>query len=194
MDILNQLFNNIANILLIPVMAVLLFFLLQALFRMGQFFQKRAQRKVYQTKWGQILKTDSQDELEQLFRELFKNRRDFQLASQLLVQNNIGSIQEKRAFHEFELAQESRLKPLKNLLKLGPMLGLMGTLIPMGPALTGLATGDVASMTTHLQVAFSTTVVGVFVSAIGYLLYSFERKWVHQDLFILEYYSEFHGH
>ena len=41
------------------------------------------------------------------------------------------------------------------------MLGLMGTLIPMGPALVGLSTGDIASMAYNMQVAFATTVVAV---------------------------------
>ena len=39
------------------------------------------------------------------------------------------------------------------------MLGLMGTLIPMGPALVGLSTGDIASMAYNMQVAFATTAV-----------------------------------
>ena len=47
------------------------------------------------------------------------------------------------------------------------MLGLMGTLIPMGPALVGLASGDIASMASNMQVAFATTVVGMAVAAIG---------------------------
>lgn len=47
------------------------------------------------------------------------------------------------------------------------MLGLMGTLIPMGPALIGLASGDIVSMAYNMQVAFATTVVGMAVAAIG---------------------------
>ncbi len=47
------------------------------------------------------------------------------------------------------------------------MLGLMGTLIPMGPALVGLASGDIVSMAYNMQVAFATTVVGMAVAAIG---------------------------
>ena len=47
------------------------------------------------------------------------------------------------------------------------MLGLMGTLIPMGPALVGLAAGDISSMARNMELAFSTTVVGMLVAAIG---------------------------
>ena len=41
------------------------------------------------------------------------------------------------------------------LTKFGPILGLMGTLIPMGPALMGLSTGDIGSMAYNMQVAFA---------------------------------------
>ena len=47
------------------------------------------------------------------------------------------------------------------------MLGLMGTLIPMGPALVGLASGDIVSTAYNMHVAFATTVVGMAVAAIG---------------------------
>lgn len=66
-------------------------------------------------------------------------------------------------------------------MRLGPMLGLMGTLIPMGPALVGLATGDIAMMALNMQVAFSTTVIGVFVGGIGFILYTICMRWFSED-------------
>lgn len=56
------------------------------------------------------------------------------------------------------------------MVKIGPMLGLMGTLIPMGPALAGLASGNVASMAYNMQIAFATTVAGCFVAGVGLLV------------------------
>ena len=43
---------------------------------------------------------------------------------------------------DFEMACEKDLAAVKTLARIGPILGLMGTLIPMGPALVGLASGD----------------------------------------------------
>lgn len=73
---------------------------------------------------------------------------------------------------------------------MGPVLGLMGTLIPMGPALVGLSTGDIASMAYNMQVAFATTVVGLFSSAIGFITQQVKQRWYMQDLNRLEYVSE----
>ena len=67
------------------------------------------------------------------------------------------------------------------------MPGLMGTLIPMGPALVGLSTGDIASMAYNMQVAFATTVVGLVVSAIGFLTQQVKQRWAVKNLTILEY-------
>ena len=69
---------------------------------------------------------------------------------------------------------------------MGPMLGLMGTLIPMGPALVGLSTGDIASMAYNMQVAFATTVVGLFSAAIGFITQQVKQRWYLQDMTNLE--------
>ena len=70
---------------------------------------------------------------------------------------------------------------------MGPILGLMGTLIPMGPALVGLAQGDIASMAYNMQVAFATTVVGLTVSAIGFCTQQAKERWAVSRVALLEY-------
>ncbi|MDE6307409.1 MAG: MotA/TolQ/ExbB proton channel family protein, partial [Bacteroidales bacterium] len=74
--------------------------------------------------------------------------------------------------------------------KIGPILGLMGTLIPMGPALLGLATGDVASMASNMQVAFATTVVGLIIGAVGFITLQARQRWVAGEMNLLTYVAE----
>ena len=69
------------------------------------------------------------------------------------------------------------------------MLGLMGTLIPMGPALVGLATGDIASMAYNMQVAFATTVVGMVIAAIGVVTLQIRQRWYAREINDLEFIS-----
>ena len=68
---------------------------------------------------------------------------------------------------DFQVEVQKNLAKYRMLVKFGPMLGLMGTLIPMGPALVGLGLGDISSMAYNMQVAFATTVIGMLVSGIG---------------------------
>lgn len=90
----------------------------------------------------------------------------------------------------YELELERRLSNAKLLTKFGPILGLMGTLIPMGPALVGLSTGDIAGMAYNMQVAFATTVLGMFSSGIGYLSLQMVRSYNHKDLIWLDFLND----
>lgn len=91
---------------------------------------------------------------------------------------------------EYEIEASKELSTSKMLTKIGPILGLMGTLIPMGPALVGLSTGDIASMAYNMQVAFATTVVGLVVSAIGFITQQVEERWSIQNITMLEYLAD----
>jgi biopolymer transport protein ExbB/TolQ len=77
----------------------------------------------------------------------------------------------------------------KLLAKMGPVLGLIGTLIAMSPALVGLSTGDISGMAYNMQVVFATTVVGLVVSAIGLVTLQFKQRWYAKDIYNLEYVS-----
>lgn len=70
------------------------------------------------------------------------------------------------------------------------MLGLMGTLIPLGPALMGLASGNVAEMARNLVVAFTATVVGLLVSGATYGIGLARRTWYARDVSDLEFLSQ----
>lgn len=87
---------------------------------------------------------------------------------------------------EFEVLVDKELSRLSHFAKLGPVLGLMGTLIPMGPALQGLANGDIAQLANQMQVAFTTTVVGLLIGAVGFVLYQQRRRMVSRELSVLE--------
>lgn len=88
---------------------------------------------------------------------------------------------EKHA-HDLEIESASRLARLSLLIRVGPMLGLMGTLIPMGPALIRLMEADLAGMAEDLVVAFSTTVLGLLIGGIAYAVWLARRQWYAQDL------------
>ena len=96
----------------------------------------------------------------------------------------------QRLLADFEIEADRDLSTSRTLSKMGPMLGLMGTLIPMGPALVGLSTGDIASMAYNMQVAFATTVVGLFAAAIGFITQQVKQRWYLQDLANLEFVDE----
>ncbi len=70
---------------------------------------------------------------------------------------------------------------------MGPALGLMGTLIPLSPALAGLADGDVAALSDNLRVAFSVTVAGLLIGAIAFAISLVRDRLYAQDYSDVEY-------
>ena len=98
--------------------------------------------------------------------------------------------QVNRVLDQYAQFVDKDLSLPSTLLKMGPMLGLMGTLIPMGPALVGLSTGDIASMAYNMQVAFATTVVGLFSAAIGFVTKQTKNRWYTEDMSNLEFMAD----
>ncbi|MGP8337376.1 MAG: MotA/TolQ/ExbB proton channel family protein [Methanosarcinaceae archaeon] len=106
-------------------------------------------------------------------------------AAQCLENNKFPELE--RLFGEYEIRMASRLEKTRIMSTVAPMLGLMGTLIPMGPALVGLSSGNVAQLADNLIIAFSTTVLGLFVGSVGFLLTLVRRRWYQYDLEDIEY-------
>jgi biopolymer transport protein ExbB/TolQ len=88
---------------------------------------------------------------------------------------------------DFDLGSLRRLERTRVLVRLGPALGLMGTLIPLSPALDGLARGNVDQLSDNLRVAFSITVLGLLTGAIAFGISLVRDRLYAQDLSDLEF-------
>lgn len=98
-----------------------------------------------------------------------------------------GADQIAKRLAEFDYGSMRRLERTRILVRMGPALGLMGTLIPLSPALAGLAGGDVAELTENLRVAFSVTVAGLLIGAIAFTISLVRDRLYGQDYSDVEY-------
>jgi len=87
---------------------------------------------------------------------------------------------------DFDLGSIKRLERTRILVRFGPALGLMGTLIPLSPALEGLAEGNTKQLTANLRVAFSVTVLGLLIGAIAFTISLVRDRLYAQDLSDME--------
>ncbi|KKN46201.1 hypothetical protein LCGC14_0675180 [marine sediment metagenome] len=94
--------------------------------------------------------------------------------------------QQSQQVTEFEALAVKRIERSDFLARIAPMLGLMGTLIPLGPGLAALGNGELSILTTAMSVAFDTTVLGLFVGIIGFVLGRMRRRWYEQVLNAME--------
>ena len=101
---------------------------------------------------------------------------------------NTGSEpQVAKALADFDFRSLHRLERTRFLVRAGPALGLMGTLIPLSPALAGLAEGNVEQLSSNLRIAFSVTVLGLLVGAAAFGLSLVRDRLYGQDLSDLQY-------
>jgi biopolymer transport protein ExbB/TolQ len=92
----------------------------------------------------------------------------------------------ERALARYELAVQRRLDRTRLLVRAGPAIGLMGTLIPLAPGLAALGNGDVSSLAENLRDAFGATVVGLLVGTVAFALTLARTRMYTEDLAALE--------
>jgi biopolymer transport protein ExbB/TolQ len=89
---------------------------------------------------------------------------------------------------EYKIAKS--LEKTDIVTRLGPTLGLMGTLIPMGPGLAALGSGDINTLAQAIIIAFDTTVVGIAAGGVAYVISKVRRRWYEDNLSTLETLAE----
>lgn len=112
------------------------------------------------------------------------------LESELSTNADNSDINLERRLQEAELGLIKSLDKIRFAIRVGPALGLMGTLIPMGIALSALAQGDMLKMAGSMVTAFTTTVVGLACGMAAYLMSMVKEKWVRADMMEMEYMTE----
>ena len=176
--------------LLIPVTVFLILFFIRSLILIGRFYGIYISRNKVNIEINKIIDNKKIPDLLAAI-DGFKDTSSSILPCLERIKNNTDNhLLLDKILGDYEISTEKDLGKSKLLVKIGPMLGLMGTLIPMGPALVGLATGDVASMASNMQVAFATTVVGIIIGAVGFITLQVKQRWAADDMNILEYVVE----
>ena len=191
MEIISDILYWISTGLLVPVIVALILLFLRSLLLIGSFFGQYLAIRKSAAQIRKALTGISSENIDSVTANLPK-KSDMLVVSfvKKMIESKDNYAEVKRLLAEFEIAADKDIATCKMLSKLGPMLGLMGTLIPMGPALAGLATGDIESMARNMQVAFATTVTGLVAAAIGYVTQQVKQRWYLQDMTNLEYISD----
>ncbi len=89
-----------------------------------------------------------------------------------------------------EMLASKRLDRTRMWIRLGPIIGLVTTLIPISPALVALAKGDLETLSANLVIAFSTTVIGLLISGLAFVMSSVRERLYLQDISDVEYVLE----
>lgn len=91
-------------------------------------------------------------------------------------------VQKPAQLHEVESRAQRRIERADILTRVGPMLGLMATLISLGPGLTALSNGNLGMLAEAMLTAFDTTVLGLVAGVVGFIAGRLRRRWYDEAL------------
>lgn len=169
MNILESTLLTVANLLYYPVILGVLLALVHQGLNAGKFLSQLKQRRKKEFKWVKAFQAEHESYFESPastykameFDLVYKLRKWYQAYGKSLSGNRL-------------------------IIKAGPTLGLLGTLIPMGTALSSLSQGDLMIMSANMVTAFTTTVVGMASGLTAFLMNYQQTEWMKQDLFECE--------
>lgn len=191
MNIISDILYWISTGLLVPVIVLLIVLFGRALLLVGSFYGQYLSIRKTEALLRNELNALTPATVTELAAKLPEKSSSLVMSYiRQVLEAHDSPAQVQRLLANFEIAADKDLAISKTLTKLGPILGLMGTLIPMGPALAGLASDDIASMAYNMQIAFATTVVGLVAGAVGFLTQQVKQRWYLQDMTNLEFLSE----
>ena len=190
MNYITDILYWISSGLLVPVVLLLIFFFLRSLLLLGGFFSQYLTMRKSGIMLQKEVKQLSSNNLSTLAERLPKGKLPVVTCISKMLENRNSPAKVTFLLDEYECMVERELETPKMFTKMGPMLGLMGTLIPMGPALVDLSSGDIASMAYNMQVAFATTVIGLFAGGIGFVVKAVKQRWYRRDMGMLNYIAD----
>ena len=200
METISQVLFWVANSLLIPDIILLLLLFIRSLLLIGGVYNQYMTKRKNDKQMNRLIKELTPDTIGELkgalpgrdnslyiryLRDLLTTPPSPDYSDYLIT--NFENDAEKDVIEDISFTAHKGVILSKLLAKMGPVLGLIGTLIAMSPALVGLSTGDIAGMAYNMQVVFATTVVGLVVSAVGLVSLQFKQRWYAKDVNNLDY-------
>lgn len=194
-EILSNLLYLIAQSLFIPVIIAVLAFMTYAILSLGGFLTEKFSRTKFTVDKTEkliraISKSSVPEEMKQKVMESELTVKSKDILIKIISNHDIGAESRKaianKLIEEQELEFSSITHKTDILVRLAPTIGLLGTLIPLGPGLAALGTGDLNSLSQALMVAFDTTITGLAAGAIAFIISGYRKKWYNDELSILE--------
>ena len=198
-EALTSFIHIISESLLTPVVIILVIFVVLVILSLGEMINERLSRKPIKSgEFEKLVRDISFSESPSKIEDYVNDSNLFDWQKDILVKiaknHDIGVKARKALASELISSEETRLIKITNktdiLIRLGPILGLLGTLIPLGPGLAALGSGDITTLAESLTIAFDTTVTGLAVGGVAYLISKFKKQWYESDLIDVETLAE----
>lgn len=186
-EVLNNFLRSLSEILSNPVKIVLILLIIAALVLVGnllaEFFTEKRHLNLNLPALADEIKAAGEDvsEIEDSIWDSPIPRRQRQALSELLHHPKLNNTMREALAQDMLEREKSRferkIKISDTVAKLGPIFGLLGTLIPLGPGIVALGQGDALTLSTAMLTAFDTTIAGLLAAAIAMIVSTVRRSW-----------------
>jgi biopolymer transport protein ExbB/TolQ len=191
----------VSQSLLIPVMAVLVIFFIYSLINLGtlisEYYYRRKVKIDFKNLQRLILSVSehgSSDEIMNIIEESALPGSHKEVLITILKSSKLGPDSRealaRKMVEDEEITAAKKLEKTDIIAKIAPAVGLMGTLIPLGPGLTALGAGDIQNLADHLMMAFDAAVLGMASAAIGFTISKIRRRWYEEEISTLDSLAE----
>lgn len=186
--------HALSQALLAPVIILLLAFACYAVFCIGsviaEYFTERRNFRIAMPKFLAALMAADEEDIPQVVAESgLLNRQKIALLTVYDYRTLPGDAMValiRRIVNQEETRYDRITGRNNTAAKISPMLGLMGTLIPLGPGIAALGQADTAALSSSLLIAFDTTVAGLIVAAVCLAVSKIRSNWYNDYLSALD--------
>lgn len=165
---LEELMYRVSGVFLTPVLILLVVLFAYACLEFGSFMMQAWQRYKNKEQYLKALGTLNSNKKT----EVFKGYPLLQLA---MSKPEISK-------DELDVVAMKELEGVRAVSRLAPMLGLIATMVPMGPALKSLSDGNVQGISENLVIAFAAVIFGLVIASITFWIASFKKRWFAVEL------------
>ena len=177
--------HEIGQVMKIPCMVILILLVIVAVWQLGDFlvelFTERRTRQKNVEELLDRLRTGGKEHLSETIKKSALPRFEKKMLEKL-AESGDWSQSERTALAQKYLTDEEgryerRTAVCEILAKQGPIYGLLGTLIPLGPGIIALSQGDTETLSEAIGIAFDTTIAGLLAAAVGSIISNIRNRW-----------------
>lgn len=191
-SLLNRVMRAIASLMQSPVIVVLIILIVVAVFLIGwviaEYFTEHKHLKVVLP--AMVDEINVTDNLEECIKNGKLLKRQKASLLELISHPDLTPLMRESLAVRLITAEREfynrRVRISDIVAKLGPILGLLGTLIPLGPGIIALGQGDTITLSSSLLTAFDTTILGMLAAAVAMVVSTIRNAWYDKYMSILE--------
>jgi len=155
---------EVSNLFLVPVLVMIVVLFVYAFFQIGSFTMESLQRRSNEEKYKNGLKASGK-----------KSLKGYPIYS-YFINKHIADAD------SLELVAYKKVETISIMTRVAPMLGLVATMIPMGPALKSLSDGNVQGISENLMIAFAAVIFSLISASITYWITSKRKGWYASEI------------